>query len=69
MLAMKVKEDSFADAKKNSRAKCTSLQTLALLAENTKLVMEKEVSDTSESSLDSLMSAPPLPPELVSWLT
>ncbi|KAH7829680.1 uncharacterized protein MONOS_4099 [Monocercomonoides exilis] len=31
--------------------------------------MEKEDSDTSESSLNSIMRAPPLPPELVSSLT
>ncbi|KAH7822000.1 uncharacterized protein MONOS_6550 [Monocercomonoides exilis] len=31
--------------------------------------MEKEDSDTNEPSLNSIMSAPPLPPELVSSLT
>ncbi|KAH7829710.1 uncharacterized protein MONOS_4071 [Monocercomonoides exilis] len=46
-----------------------SLPTLALLVENTILVMEKEDSDTSESSLYSIMRAPPLPPELVFSLT
>ncbi|KAH7823550.1 uncharacterized protein MONOS_9435 [Monocercomonoides exilis] len=42
---------------------------LALLAENTILVMEKVVDDTCEPSLNSIMRAPPLPPELVSSLT
>ncbi|KAH7829071.1 uncharacterized protein MONOS_10455 [Monocercomonoides exilis] len=49
--------------------KYTSLPTLALLDENTILVMEKVADDTPESSLCSIMRAPPLPPEFISSLT
>ncbi|KAH7831647.1 uncharacterized protein MONOS_13737 [Monocercomonoides exilis] len=69
MLIMKAKEDSFTEATNDSHTKYTSLPTQALLAENMILVMEKVVDDTSESSLYSIMRAPPLPPELVSSLT
>ncbi|KAH7824674.1 uncharacterized protein MONOS_12594 [Monocercomonoides exilis] len=69
MLLMKAKEDSFTEATRDSQTKYILLPTLALLAENTILVMEKVVDDTSESSLYSIMRAPPLPPELVSSLT
>ncbi|KAH7814973.1 uncharacterized protein MONOS_11135c2 [Monocercomonoides exilis] len=69
MLPMKANKGSFTEATNDSRTKYTSLPTLALLAENTILVMEKEDSDTCEPSLNSIMRAPPLPPELVSSLT
>ncbi|KAH7826902.1 uncharacterized protein MONOS_10122 [Monocercomonoides exilis] len=69
MLLMKANKGSFTEATNDSHTKYTSLPTLALLAENTILVMEKDDSDTSESSLYSIMRAPPLPPELVSSLT
>ncbi|KAH7818758.1 uncharacterized protein MONOS_5297 [Monocercomonoides exilis] len=69
MLLMKANEDSFTEATRDSQTKYISLPTLALLAENTILVMEKEDSDTCEPSLNSIMRAPPLPPELVSSLT
>ncbi|KAH7821285.1 uncharacterized protein MONOS_11606 [Monocercomonoides exilis] len=69
MLSMKANKGSFTEATRDSHTKYTSLPTLALLAENTILVMEKVVDDTSESSLYSIMRAPPLPPELVSSLT
>ncbi|KAH7815829.1 uncharacterized protein MONOS_10263 [Monocercomonoides exilis] len=59
----------FTEAENDSHTKYTSLPTLALLAENTILVMEKVVDDTCEPSLNSIMRAPPLPPELVSSLT
>ncbi|KAH7819951.1 uncharacterized protein MONOS_15076 [Monocercomonoides exilis] len=66
---MKAKEDSFTEAERDSHTKYISLRTLALLVENTILVMEKVVDDTSDLSLYSIMRAPPLPPELVSSLT
>ncbi|KAH7829926.1 uncharacterized protein MONOS_5980 [Monocercomonoides exilis] len=69
MLVMKANMGSFTEATNDSHTKYTSLPTLALLAENTILVMAKEDSDTSESSLYSTMRASPLPPELVSSLT
>ncbi|KAH7818022.1 uncharacterized protein MONOS_3149 [Monocercomonoides exilis] len=69
MLLMKANKGSFTEATRDSHTKYTSLPTLALLAENTILVMEKVVDDTSESSLYSTMRAPPFPPELVSSLT
>ncbi|KAH7821418.1 uncharacterized protein MONOS_16505 [Monocercomonoides exilis] len=69
MFPMKANKGSFTDATRDSHTKYTSLPTQALLAENTILVMEKVVDDTSESSLYSIMRAPPLPPELVSSLT
>ncbi|KAH7831469.1 uncharacterized protein MONOS_16969 [Monocercomonoides exilis] len=69
MFPMKANKGSFTEATNDSHTKYTSLPTLALLAENTILVMEKVVDDTSESSLYSIMRAPPLPPELVSSLT
>ncbi|KAH7831497.1 uncharacterized protein MONOS_15930 [Monocercomonoides exilis] len=69
MLVMKVNKGSFTEATRDSHTKYISLPTLALLAENTILVMEKVVDDTSESSLYSIMRAPPFPPELVSSLT
>ncbi|KAH7819258.1 uncharacterized protein MONOS_2885 [Monocercomonoides exilis] len=69
MLLMKVNKGSFTEATNDSHTKYISLPTLALLAENTILVMEKEDSDTCEPSLNSIMRAPPLPPELVSSLT
>ncbi|KAH7815965.1 uncharacterized protein MONOS_14897 [Monocercomonoides exilis] len=69
MFPMKVTKGFFTEATRDSHTKYTSLPTLALLAENTILVMEKDVDDTSESSLNSIMRAPPLPPELVSSLT
>ncbi|KAH7831580.1 uncharacterized protein MONOS_16046 [Monocercomonoides exilis] len=69
MLLMKANKGSFTEATRDSHTKYISLPTLALLAENTILVMEKVVVDTSESSLYSIMRAPPLPPELVSSLT
>ncbi|KAH7817117.1 uncharacterized protein MONOS_12325 [Monocercomonoides exilis] len=69
MFPMKANKGSFTEATNDSHMKYTSLPTLALLAENTILVMEKEDSDTCESSLYSIMRAPPLPPELVSSLT
>ncbi|KAH7828877.1 uncharacterized protein MONOS_11765 [Monocercomonoides exilis] len=69
MFPMKTNKGSFTEATNDSHTKYTSLPTLALLAENTILVMEKVVVDTSESSLYSTMRAPPLPPELVFSLT
>ncbi|KAH7823797.1 uncharacterized protein MONOS_1877 [Monocercomonoides exilis] len=69
MLLMKANKGSFTEATRDSHTKYRSLPTLALLAENTILVMEKVVDDTSELSLYSIMRAPPLPPELVSSLT
>ncbi|KAH7819718.1 uncharacterized protein MONOS_8894 [Monocercomonoides exilis] len=69
MLLIKAKEDLFTEATKDLHTKYISLPTLALLAENMILVMEMEDSDTCESSLYSIMRAPPLPPELVSSLT
>ncbi|KAH7822306.1 uncharacterized protein MONOS_6437 [Monocercomonoides exilis] len=69
MLLMKANKGSFTEATNDSHTKYTSLPTLALLAENTILVMAKVVDDTCESSLYSIMRAPPLPPELVSSLT
>ncbi|KAH7825112.1 uncharacterized protein MONOS_14635 [Monocercomonoides exilis] len=69
MFPMKANKGSFTEATNDWHTKYISLPTLALLAENTTLVMEKEDSDTSESSLYSIMRAPPLPPELVSSLT
>ncbi|KAH7832285.1 uncharacterized protein MONOS_8474 [Monocercomonoides exilis] len=69
MLVMKVNKGSFTEATNDSHTKYISLPTLALLAENTILVMEKEDSDTFEPWLNSIMRAPPLPPELVSLLT
>ncbi|KAH7826888.1 uncharacterized protein MONOS_11809 [Monocercomonoides exilis] len=69
MLLMKANKGSFTEATNDSHTKYRSLPTQALLAENTILVMEKVVDDTSESSLYSIMRAPPLPPELVSSLT
>ncbi|KAH7832479.1 uncharacterized protein MONOS_12896 [Monocercomonoides exilis] len=69
MLVMKVNKGSFTEATNDSHTKYISLPILASLAENTILVMEKEDSDTSESSLYSIMRAPPFPPELVSSLT
>ncbi|KAH7816223.1 uncharacterized protein MONOS_9196c2 [Monocercomonoides exilis] len=69
MFPMKANKGSFTEATNDSHRKYISLPTLALLAENTILVMEKVVDDTSESSLYSIMRAPPLPPELVSSLT
>ncbi|KAH7821323.1 uncharacterized protein MONOS_15017 [Monocercomonoides exilis] len=69
MLVMKVNKGSFTEATNDSHTKYISLPALTLLVENTILVMEKEDSDTSESSLYSIMRAPPLPPELVSSLT
>ncbi|KAH7824709.1 uncharacterized protein MONOS_930 [Monocercomonoides exilis] len=69
MLIMKANMGSFTEATRDSHTKFISLPTLALLAENTILVMAKEDSDTSELSLYSIMRAPPLPPELVSSLT
>ncbi|KAH7815419.1 uncharacterized protein MONOS_15000 [Monocercomonoides exilis] len=68
-LLMKVNKGSFTEATNDSHTKYTSLPTQALLAENTILVMEKEDSDTCEPWLNSIMRAPPLPPELVSSLT
>ncbi|KAH7827025.1 uncharacterized protein MONOS_17351 [Monocercomonoides exilis] len=68
MFVMKVNMGSFTEATRDSHTKYTSLPALALLAENTILVMEKVVDDTCESSLYSIMRAPPLPPELVSSL-
>ncbi|KAH7823738.1 uncharacterized protein MONOS_10812 [Monocercomonoides exilis] len=56
-------------ATNDSHTKYTSLPTLALLAENTILVMGKEDSDTCELSLYLIMRATPFPPELVSSLT
>ncbi|KAH7825898.1 uncharacterized protein MONOS_17435 [Monocercomonoides exilis] len=69
MLVMKANMGSFTEATRDSHTKYISLPTLALLAENTILVMEKVVDDTCESSLYLIMIAPPLPPELVSSLT
>ncbi|KAH7815016.1 uncharacterized protein MONOS_14019 [Monocercomonoides exilis] len=69
MFPMKANKGSFTEATRDSHTKYISLPTLALLAENTILVMEKVVDDTSESSLYSIMRAPPFPPELVSSLT
>ncbi|KAH7828517.1 uncharacterized protein MONOS_15963 [Monocercomonoides exilis] len=69
MFPMKANKGSFTEATNDSHTKYTSLPTLALLAENTILVMAKVVDDTSELSLYSIMRAPPLPPELVSSLT
>ncbi|KAH7832758.1 uncharacterized protein MONOS_5613 [Monocercomonoides exilis] len=69
MLLMKAKEDSFTETTRDSQTKYILLPILALLVENTILVMEKVVDDTCESSLHSIMRAPPLPPELVSSLT
>ncbi|KAH7826956.1 uncharacterized protein MONOS_5877 [Monocercomonoides exilis] len=69
MLVMKVNKGSFTEATSDSHTKYISLPILALLAENTTFIMEKEVDDTSEPSLNSIMRAPPLPPELVSSLT
>ncbi|KAH7819602.1 uncharacterized protein MONOS_14428 [Monocercomonoides exilis] len=69
MFPMKMNKGSFTEATNDSHTKYISLPTLALLAENTILVMEKVVDDTSESSWNSIMRAPPLPPELVSSLT
>ncbi|KAH7821399.1 uncharacterized protein MONOS_17739 [Monocercomonoides exilis] len=69
MLVMKVNKGSFTEATNDSHTKYISLPTQALLAENTILVMAKEDSDTCEPSLNSIMRAPPLPPELVSSLT
>ncbi|KAH7826121.1 uncharacterized protein MONOS_9807 [Monocercomonoides exilis] len=69
MLVTKANKGSFTEATNDSHTKYISLPTLALLAENTILVMEKVVDDTCEPSLNSIMSAPPLPPELVSSLT
>ncbi|KAH7822935.1 uncharacterized protein MONOS_12665 [Monocercomonoides exilis] len=66
---MKANKGSFTEATRDSHTKYIFLPTLALLAENTILVMEKEDSDTCESSLYSIMRAPPLPPELVSSFT
>ncbi|KAH7827815.1 uncharacterized protein MONOS_12980 [Monocercomonoides exilis] len=66
---MKANKGSFTESTNDSHTKYTSLPTLALLAENTILVMEKVVDDTCESSLYSIMRVPPLPPELVSSLT
>ncbi|KAH7821458.1 uncharacterized protein MONOS_17750 [Monocercomonoides exilis] len=69
MFPMKANKGSFTEATNDSHTKYISLPTQALLAENTILVMEKVVDDTSELSLNSIMRAPPLPPELVSSLT
>ncbi|KAH7820416.1 uncharacterized protein MONOS_9427 [Monocercomonoides exilis] len=69
MFPMNANMGSFTEATNDSHTKYTSLPTLALLDENTILVMEKEDSDTCEPSLNSIMSAPPLPPELASSLT
>ncbi|KAH7828615.1 uncharacterized protein MONOS_14050 [Monocercomonoides exilis] len=69
MFPMKANKGSFTEATRDSHTKYTSLPTLALLAESTMLVMEKEDSDTCESSLYLIIRAPPLPPELVSSLT
>ncbi|KAH7819801.1 uncharacterized protein MONOS_13474 [Monocercomonoides exilis] len=69
MFPMKANKGSFTEATNDSHIKYISLPTLAFLAENTILVMEKVVDDTCESSLYSIMRAPPLPPELVSSLT
>ncbi|KAH7832357.1 uncharacterized protein MONOS_6024 [Monocercomonoides exilis] len=69
MFPMKVNKGSFTEATRDSHTKYTSLQTQVLLVENTILVMEKVVDDTCEPSLNSIMRAPPLPPELVSSLT
>ncbi|KAH7827298.1 uncharacterized protein MONOS_15838 [Monocercomonoides exilis] len=69
MLRMKANKGCFIETTRDSQTKCTSLPTLALLAENTILAMEKEDSDTCEPSLNSIMRAPPLPPELVSSFT
>ncbi|KAH7818918.1 uncharacterized protein MONOS_16154 [Monocercomonoides exilis] len=69
MFPMKANKGSFTEATRDSHTKYISLPTLALLAENTILVMEKVVDDTCEPSLNSIMRAPPLPPELVSSLT
>ncbi|KAH7822192.1 uncharacterized protein MONOS_8210 [Monocercomonoides exilis] len=69
MLLMTANKGSFTESTRDSHTKYTSLPTLALLAENTILVMEKVVDDTCEPSLNSVMRAPPLPPEVVSSLT
>ncbi|KAH7819617.1 uncharacterized protein MONOS_11804 [Monocercomonoides exilis] len=69
MLLMKANKGSFTEVTNDSHTKYTSLPTLALFSENTTFAMEKEVDDTSESSLYSIMRAPPFPPELVSSLT
>ncbi|KAH7831650.1 uncharacterized protein MONOS_16996 [Monocercomonoides exilis] len=69
MLLMKANKGSFTEATNDLHTKYISLPTQALLAENTILATEKEDSDTCESSLYSIMRAPPLPPELVSSLT
>ncbi|KAH7829589.1 uncharacterized protein MONOS_4 [Monocercomonoides exilis] len=66
---MKANKGSFTEATRDSHTKYTSLPTQALLAENITFVMEKEDSDTCEPWLNSIMRAPPLPPELVSSLT
>ncbi|KAH7815137.1 uncharacterized protein MONOS_13521 [Monocercomonoides exilis] len=69
MLVMKVTKGSFTEATRDSHTKYISLPTLALLSENTALVMEKEDSDTCEPWLNSIIRAPPFPPEFVSSLT
>ncbi|KAH7828699.1 uncharacterized protein MONOS_10604 [Monocercomonoides exilis] len=69
MLVMKANKGSFTEATNDSHTKYISLLIQALLSENTILVMEKVVDDTCEPSLNSIMRAPPLPPELVSSLT
>ncbi|KAH7819588.1 uncharacterized protein MONOS_6632 [Monocercomonoides exilis] len=69
MLLMKANKGSFTEVTRDSHTKYISLPTLALLAENTILVMEKEDSDTCEPSLNSIMRSPPLPPELASSIT
>ncbi|KAH7814880.1 uncharacterized protein MONOS_14762 [Monocercomonoides exilis] len=69
MFPMKANNGSFTEATNDSHTKYTSLPTLALLAENTILVMENVDADTCEPWLNSIMRAPPLPPELVSSLT
>ncbi|KAH7830993.1 uncharacterized protein MONOS_12999 [Monocercomonoides exilis] len=66
---MKVNNGFLTEAIYDSHTKYISLPTLALLAENITFVMEKEDSDTCEPWLNSIMRAPPLPPELVSSLT
>ncbi|KAH7830488.1 uncharacterized protein MONOS_10107 [Monocercomonoides exilis] len=69
MFPMKANKGSFTEATRESHTKYISLPTLALLAENTILVMEKKDADTCGLSLYSIMRAPPLPPELVSSST
>ncbi|KAH7828421.1 uncharacterized protein MONOS_4578 [Monocercomonoides exilis] len=69
MLLMKANKGFFTEATNDSHTKYISLPTQALLVDNTILVMEKKDSDTSESSLNSIIRAPPLFPELVSSLT